>query len=123
VVYDHFLATDANEFSEQSLFEFSVGVYSVIDAHQSFLPPGFATMFPYMKNYNWLFNYRSMQGTRRSLGGVVRRAAYLTESDTAFYLFEKHYQPLQECYRQFWKDARRFARRQLDLIRETDNNM
>lgn len=123
VLYDHFLATDENEFSEKSLYEFSVGVYSSIDKYQLWLPERFAAMFPYMKNYNWLFNYRSLQGTNKSLGGVVRRSAYLTESDTAFYLFQKHYQPLQQCYRQFWKDAKPFAKRQFDIIRNADNNM
>jgi acyl carrier protein phosphodiesterase len=123
VVYDHFLATDENEFSEKSLYEFSIEVYSLVDKYQLWLPEGFASMFPYMKNYNWLFNYRSLQGTNKSLGGVVRRSAYLTESDTAFYLFQKHYQPLQQCYRQFWKDAKPFAKRQFDILRNADNNM
>jgi acyl carrier protein phosphodiesterase len=80
-------------------------------------------MFPYMKNYNWLFNYRTFDGTKKSLGGLVRRAAYLTESDTAADLFEKHYQPLLQCYRQFWKDARPFARRQFDILTNNDNRM
>jgi acyl carrier protein phosphodiesterase len=123
VVYDHFLATDENEFSEKSLYEFSMAVYSMVDKYGLLLPERFATMFPYMKNHNWLFNYRSLQGTNKSLGGVVRRSVYLTESDTAFNLFQKHYQPLQQCYRQFWKDAKPFAKRQFDIIRNADNNM
>jgi acyl carrier protein phosphodiesterase len=123
VLYDHFLATDENEFSENTLYEFSTGVYSVLDKYQQWLPERFAAMFPYMKNHNWLFNYRSLQGTQKSLGGVVRRAAYLTESDTAAKLFEKHYQPLQQCYRQFWKDVKPFAGRQLAIIKNLDNNM
>jgi acyl carrier protein phosphodiesterase len=109
VVYDHFLATDENEFSEKSLYEFSIEVYSMVDKYQLWLPERFAAMFPYMKNYNWLFNYRSLQGTNKS--------------HTAFYLFQKHYQPLQQCYRQFWKDAKPFAKRQFDILRNADNNM
>jgi acyl carrier protein phosphodiesterase len=123
VLYDHFLANDENEFSEKTLYEFTTGVYSVLDKYQQWLPERFAAMFPYMKNYNWLFNYRTLQGTQKSLGGVVRRAAYLTESDIAYALFEEHYQPLQQYYRQFWKDAKPFARRQFDIIKNADNNM
>ncbi|MEI9909900.1 MAG: hypothetical protein WDO71_09655 [Bacteroidota bacterium] len=63
-----------------------------------------------------------MQGTEKSMGGVVRRAAYLTESDTASFLFEKYYQPLQQCYRQFWQDAKPFIRNQFEIIRNTGNN-
>ena len=116
VVYDHFLATDENEFSETSLYNFSQQVYSSLEKNQQWLPERFVLMFPYMKNQNWLFNYRTLQGTERSFGGLVRRAAYLSESDTASGLFEKHFQPLRQCYRQFWKDVKPFAREQFDMI-------
>lgn len=116
VVYDHFLALDENEFTEQSLLDFSQQVYLVLENNYAWLPERFAAMFPYMKSHNWLYNYRTRLGIQKSLGGVVRRATYLTESDTAAYLFETYYQPLQDCYRQFWKDLKPFARQQLEMI-------
>jgi acyl carrier protein phosphodiesterase len=116
VVYDHFLAIDENEFTENSLLDFSAGVYSILDSHRQWLPDRFAGMFPYMKSQNWLYHYRTRSGTAKSLEGVVRRAAYLTESHTAFLLFEKYYQPLQQCYRQFWKEALPFVKKQFDIL-------
>jgi acyl carrier protein phosphodiesterase len=123
VVYDHFLAADENEFSEELLLHFSQQVYTILHEYQQWLPERFAAMFPYMKSQNWLFNYRGLAGTEKSLGGVVRRSAYLTESTTAFNLLRQHYQPLQHCYRQFWKDVKSFARGQFDILIKTDNNM
>jgi acyl carrier protein phosphodiesterase len=120
VVYDHFLATDENEFTEESLLDFSRHVYTVLENNSEWFPPQFAMMFPYMKEHNWLYNYRTRWGTEKSLGGVVRRSAYLTESKTAFALFEQHYQLLQDCYRQFWASARAFA--QSELIRSLDED-
>jgi acyl carrier protein phosphodiesterase len=117
VVYDHFLATDENEFTEKSLLGFSQGVYAVLDQHLENLAPRFNLMYPYMKQHNWLYNYRTRWGIEKSLGGVVRRAAYLEESDTAFRLFEKHYQPLQECYRHFWAAIKPFARSRFESFR------
>ena len=67
-----------------------------------------------MKQHNWLFNYRTRWGAGKSLGGVVRRSLYLTESETAFRLFEDHYLLLQDCYRNFWADVKPFARQQFD---------
>jgi acyl carrier protein phosphodiesterase len=116
VVYDHFLANDETEFTEASLLDFSRHVYRDLDTQIQWLPERFALMFPYMKEHNWLFNYRTRWGTGKSLGGVVRRAAYLTESDTAFQLFEQHYQLLQDCYRHFWAFAKPFTRNQFDLL-------
>lgn len=116
VVYDHFLANDENEFSETTLFSFSQQVYSLIDHQIEWLPGNFSLMFPYMKSQNWLFNYRTRSGTAKSLEGVVRRAAYLEESRTAYQLFEKNYQLFQQCYRQFWADLKPFALQQYEWL-------
>jgi len=116
VVYDHFLATDEAEFTGSSLFDFSQQVYTDLDKQEQWLPHRFALMFPYMKENNWLYNYRTRLGTGKSLGGVVRRSLHLTESETAFQLFEQHYQLLQDCYRHFWASAKSYARHQFDLL-------
>lgn len=109
VVYDHFLATDANEFTERSLDQFSRNVYTTLDRHINELPDRFARMFPYMRLQNWLFNYRTRLGTQSSFGGIVRRAKYLQESGTAASLFEVHYETLHQCYHAFFPDLKSFA--------------
>lgn len=109
VVYDHFLANDEREFSESSLLEFSNHVYNIVEKDISSVPDSFARMFFFMKKQNWLFHYRTVPGIEKSFGGLVRRAAYMTESETASRLFETHYQLLSDCYRQFWKDVKPFA--------------
>lgn len=120
VVYDHFLAADTAEFSESSLLAFSQEVYSMLDGQALWLPERFALMFPYMKEHNWLFNYRTRWGTGKSLGGVVRRSAYLTDSDTAYQLFEQHYQLLRDCYRHFWASVKPFAQKQFELMQNNE---
>ena len=109
VVYDHFLANDNNEFSEETLNDFSRKVYKTLDKYSSYFPARFARMFPYMKIQNWLFNYRTRSGTESSFGGLVRRAQYLTESNTATALFEENYQQLQHCYQLFFPEVKSFA--------------
>lgn len=117
VVYDHFLAIDLSEFTESSLFDFSQKTYSLLQENKQWFPEKFAIMFPYMQSQNWLFNYRTFWGTEKSFDGLVRRSAYLTESETASRLFENHYQPLQECFRHFWKDAKPFIFKQYEILR------
>jgi acyl carrier protein phosphodiesterase len=114
VVYDHFLANDPNEFNPESLRNFSETVYQILDSHFEYLPERFARMFPYMKRQNWLFNYSTLRGTEMSFGGVVRRARYLNESETAASLFEEHYKTLREYYRVFFPDLKSFAKRMYD---------
>ena len=124
VVYDHFLATNENEFSEESLFKFSLQVYQVLDQNSNLFPEKFAAMFPYMKKHNWLFHYRSINGIEKSFGGLVRRAVYLNESENAARVFNEHYQRLSDSYRHFWADVKPFAQNKLhELLKIGDNTV
>jgi len=116
VVYDHFLANDEKEFSEESLLAFSKNTYEVMDQFVNDLPAHFSAMFPYMKMQNWLFNYRTRWGTEKSFGGLVRRAAYLEESDTAAAVFNENYHHLKQCYDAFFPEVKIFARHICDEL-------
>ena len=123
VVYDHFLANDKNEFSETSLSSFSQSIYLTLEENKQWFPERFARMFYYMKMQNWLFHYRMIEGTEKSFGGLVRRSAYLNDSDAACKLFEEYYQLLQHCYRLFWADVKPFAEAQLQQLIANNNNL
>jgi acyl carrier protein phosphodiesterase len=110
VVYDHFLALDKSVFLEADvLHAFTQQVYEQLQVQAMQMPPRFEAMFHYMKQENWLFHYRDQWGIQRSFEGVVRRAAYLSESDTAFKLFEAHYDKLKECYDRFFPSVKNMA--------------
>ena len=116
IVYDHFLALDPEEFDEHSLRTFSHGVYDALGKTPEWFPEYFARFYPYMRDQDWLFNYRYRQGIERSFGGLVRRALYMDDSRIAFQLFEGHYQLLQDCYRHFWAFVKPFARQEFELM-------
>jgi len=109
ISFDHFLATDPEEFSDGTLRVFAQKTYEMLDPYVPIFPEPFARMFPYMKAQDWLYHYQFMDGMKNSFGGLVRRAAYLTESATAFALFEKHYEMLRVCYNQFFPELKEFA--------------
>lgn len=110
VVYDHFLANDKPVFNPSTLFTFSKTTYEILERQAGWMPEPFARMFPYMKQQNWLYNYHTRWGIKKSMGGVVRRAAFIEDHETAYQIFETHYQLLEECYRQFWTDLLPFAK-------------
>lgn len=110
VAYDHFLANDFEQFTDDdSLSEFSQEVYKSMDDYLHVFPERFRQMYPYMKQQNWLYNYRHRQGIERSFAGVVRRSAYLTDHDTAFKLFEDNYDALQTYYADFFPALQKHA--------------
>ena len=116
VVYDYFVANDSNLFTESSLYQFTQNTYKLLEERKQWFPDKFGLMFPYMQSQNWLFNYRYRWGTQRSFGGLVRRAKYLTESDTAFRLFEENIETLQDCYDRFGPDLKNFAKNSFEAL-------
>ena len=106
VIYDHFLALDENVFTDESLKEFSVNTYDLLDQFTDQFPEKFSKMYLYMRAQNWLYNYRYRHGIEKSLAGVVRRAKYLDESDTAYLLFNEHYEKLKNLYQLFFPDLK-----------------
>jgi acyl carrier protein phosphodiesterase len=109
VVYDHFLAIDEKEFTEESLKVFTMNTYNLLDQHTDLFPEKFSMMYPYMKAHDWLYNYRYREGIQKSLGGVVRRSKYLSESDTAYVLFSDHYDSLKHLYSLFFPELKSMA--------------
>lgn len=116
VLYDHFLANDKTIFTESSLKSFSTHTYSQLEDQAAHLPERFIIVFAYMKADDWLFNYRHKEGIQRSLRGLIRRATYLSESETAYNLFLSHYVTLNEYYREFFEDVKLFAKRRIEEL-------
>ena len=119
VVYDHFLAIDATQFTERSLLQFSLETYKILDDYKSVFPPRFAMLYPYMKEFNWLYNYRTFEGIGRSFEGISHRAMYMSESNTAFLLFKENYNELQIYYNVFFDSLKVFAFDTLKTLNDT----
>jgi len=118
IVYDHFLALDENEFTDQSLKAFTINTYATLDLFTVHFPEKFSLMYPYMKSHNWLYHYRYREGIQKSFGGLVRRARYLEESDTAYLLFTTHYEELKRIYNLFFPELKTMA---MNFVKQLDN--
>lgn len=117
VVYDHFLALDKKQFEGYGSIEaFSEHVYQLLEINFNVFPLRFQKMFPYMKSQNWLYNYQFKDGIQKSFQGLVYRAAYLKESDTAFEIFNQYYAELQNCYLLFFPELLQFASENLSNL-------
>jgi len=109
VVYDHFLANDKTQFDDEGLLKFSSSVYTTLENYKNILPEKFAYMLPYMRSENWLYNYRTLNGTGKSFGGLMRRAKYLDNNNLPFERFQKNYNELNHYYNVFFPDVKQFA--------------
>ncbi len=102
IVYDHFLARELAERENNFFKRFVETTYERIATHEAILPEKFSTLFPYMRHDNWLFNYQFVWGAGKSFGGLVQRAKYLQESDSALVILEENYDRLKNAYDEFF---------------------
>jgi len=110
-VYDHFLANDPKHFAAaEDLLQFSAETYAALDENEAYLPAGFKAYFSHMKEYNWLYGYRNVQGLKNSLAGMQRRAKYMPPADEAYQIFISRYYQLAQCYYELMDDAVRFVK-------------
>ncbi len=117
IVYDHFLALDHKQFEKYKGIEnFTKITYQHLDKNNNYFPLPFQRMYPYMKMQNWLFNYRLKEGIQKGFGGLVRRTAYLSESEKAFKIFNENYQHLQNCYSEFFPELQSYVLEKLSLL-------
>lgn len=109
ITYDYFIANEKQLFEPGSLETFCQEVYDTLDNYTSVFPPRFNQMFPSMKKYNWLLNYRNNTGIQRSFVGLAYRAVYMSDSEAAFNLFLLNKDKLEYAYKMFFPELIRFT--------------
>ena len=110
IIYDHLLANDPGTFpKETDLQEFSLHTYASLETYTAWFPPVFEQMFPYMKKYDWLFNYRFNHGMEKSLEGLTRRAKYMGNHARAMEIFLSNKPLLNEYYIAFFPMLKKHA--------------
>jgi acyl carrier protein phosphodiesterase len=115
IIYDHFLATDPTRFAPGTLRVFAARTYALLNEDSDILPPAFRRTLEYMEAHDWLFNYSSRMGIRRSLVGLVRRAAYLADDAPVYARFEQYYEELSDSYQVFFPQLEAYTRDQFNL--------
>lgn len=115
-LYDHFLANDPKLFAtDEDLLAFTQVTYQKLMDNEVYFPPKFAEYFPYMKQQNWLYNYRTAKGMERSLNGLVKRALHMPPADKAYEIFITNYYMLNQCYYELIDDIIDFVKIELGI--------
>ncbi|MGI9580840.1 ACP phosphodiesterase [Chryseobacterium sp. RRHN12] len=104
VSMDHFVAGDLSLNSLAEWKAHSLHVYSVLNAHEQWLPENFKKMLIKMEQDDWLYNYREDWGIKFSIQNVLNKAKYLDKDIPVFEAFLKNKDRLQQCYDDFFPD-------------------
>lgn len=121
IVFDYFLAHDPSAFpGSGDLADFADHTYRTLDKFEHLLPYPFSSMFPHMKDKNWLLNYQHTWGIHNSFRGLVSRAEYMNNAEPAFNTFLENNEALASCYREFFPSLREFATQQYEALLRND---
>lgn len=112
VFFDHFLASNWSQYSDQSLPAYLQRVYMMIDPHVADLPEGLRDVYPRMRDQQWLLSYSHVDGIRMALTGLSRRLSRRPHLETATHHLVDSRPELERRFHNFFPDVVAFAKNQ-----------
>lgn len=109
IFYDHFLAKNWCQYSSISLEKFSQEHYQLLENNFDILPKKTQHLLPYMKEQNWLYNYRSVEGISQILWGMNKRTKGISQMDLAQEDLKNSYLEFEEDFTQFFKELMQYS--------------
>ncbi len=116
IVFDDFLAAEWESFfhiSPTTLPDFAEKSYTAILQQPNILPDVVRRFLPRMQSENWLVQYGHIDGLRRALLGISRRATFQHNLDEAVPIVQEHYAELKENVHAFIPDIYRHCQEYL----------
>ncbi len=107
IFYDHFLAANWPNYSSDPLADFADSVYLTLNQQLSLLPMRAQRVLYYMSQHNWLVNYASLGGVRRTLQGMESRSPYPNQMSQAVTDLDQHYDQFQQEFNEFFLDIQK----------------
>jgi acyl carrier protein phosphodiesterase len=99
VMWDHFLANDITVFdSDVAVQQFTQNVYAVLQQHSSLMTERMAYMCKYMIQYDWLYNYKKVEGIFSSWRGMSKRLEHLKDTALAEVIFTDNYKAFAQMF-------------------------
>jgi acyl carrier protein phosphodiesterase len=109
VFYDHFLAKKWSLYHPQPLPDYAASIYVEMKNQHELLPVRAQEMLPYMERYDWLTNYAHIDGIRRVMNGMSRRARFDSGMERAPEALERDMSAFDAEFELFFPDLQRFV--------------
>ena len=108
--YDHFLAANWEEYSNESLEGYTKRVYKILMKKYLILPRKTKYILPFMAKSNWLMNYGSFEGLNRALSGLAKRTPFESGMENATADLKKDYGLYKQEFRGFFPEVVSFSK-------------
>jgi len=106
IYFDYFLAKNFTEFSNETLWEYSHRMYSVIENNEYLIPEIMVPMVRSMVRQDWLNSYATLDGIDLTFNRMSRRAGFLGSIKNAAQELEKNEEFYQEKFSLFFPELK-----------------
>lgn len=109
VFYDHFLAKNWADYSEEPLEDFVARFYQSLEDQYEHLTEKTKGLMPYMIQYNWLVNYRSLEGIGKILFQMDQRTKNISKMQYSIEDLQEFYDEFETEFKTFFIDLQAHA--------------
>jgi acyl carrier protein phosphodiesterase len=116
VFYDHFLAKNWSNYSNDSLVEFTNRFYQSLRNNHDFLSERTKGLMPYMIEHNWLMSYETVEGISRILTQMDSRTKNESKMRFSPNELNEYYSEFEQEFTTFFEDIRIESSQKLELL-------
>lgn len=102
MVFDHLLAKNWLNWSDQKLGPYTQDLFSRLKANEDLIPPRGQLFFPHMSEHNWLLHYSKPEGLHRALSGLDRRVKHPSEMAKSLSVLAEVEEELTQLFNDFF---------------------
>ncbi len=113
IVYDHFLAKNWSQYSDEKLELFVKRFYHSLHDNYDILTEKTQGLMPYMIERNWLLSYRTTEGIHNILTQMDRRSKNISQMQYAIEELIQFYDEFEEEFTLFFEEMREQAKGKL----------
>jgi acyl carrier protein phosphodiesterase len=108
--FDHFLASNWRDYSEETLESFLERVFSKLDPLIPMMPEPLQLVYPRMRDGRWLLSYREIGGIRTALSNMSYRFSRRPRLETAVHLLKDERSTLERHFQNFFPQVMAYAK-------------
>jgi acyl carrier protein phosphodiesterase len=113
IFYDHFLAKNWSQYSDEKLEDFVSRFYNSLHNNYSILTEKTQGLMPYMIERNWLLSYRTVEGIHNILTQMDRRSKNTSKMQFASEELKEFYNEFETEFTSFFEEIQEQSKQKL----------
>lgn len=119
IFYDHFLAAGFDNYSSESLIDFSKYCHTTLIKNWLIIPWDVKMFLPFMIKHKWLQSYAELSGITGALSNMAKHTSLPDKADEATSVLQKNYGEFRANFTRFFPDLQSFSSDKIKLLRTT----